>query len=602
MGRCSSACTSGRSSSPATRRWALRHSFRSARVVLRDVFPVPPRMSLMIACRSLALLAALVSIPVVGRAQAGPDSTRLREIVVTATRVPVARGATTSPVTVLTGEELRAQGITHVYGALRAVPGISIVQSGSMGAQTSLFLRGGESDYVRILVDGVSVNDPGGSIDLASLTVENVDRIEIARGPASVLYGSDAVTGVVQIFTRSGGAGTRGSLSARAGSYGTARFDGDLSGGSRAAGWTLAASRHESDGILAFNNDYESDALSARLRLVPDARGELSLTARFSDNEFHYPTDGAGRIVDLNSYRDERRVIAGLDASRFLTERVQAVLALGRNEVRGRTDDRPDGPADTLGLTTYLSRGTTTRHSADLRANVFLPRDHVVTGGVELTREKMRSAERSNFSATESRFVARRRNDGLYLQVLGAGTFSYTMGARLEDNERFGRFTTYRVGAAYRIDEGTRLRASVGTAFKAPTFLEHFTTAFTTGNAALDPERSTSWEAGIERSLAGERLVLGATWFDQRFRDLIQYTFRGPLDPNYFNVAAARASGLELEARMTAGALSATVGYTHLRTRVDGAGFDEGAGATFVHGARLLRRPAQSANAGVAFS
>src|SRR5437867_12453756 len=132
----------------------------------------------------------------------------LPPVVVTATRVPAPRDALSTMVTVLRGDDLVARGITTVADALRSVAAATVVQTGSFGGVTSLFLRGGESDYVKVLLDGVPLNQPGGAFDFSSLTTDNVDRVEIVRGPASVLYGSDAVTGVVQIFTRRGAGGS----------------------------------------------------------------------------------------------------------------------------------------------------------------------------------------------------------------------------------------------------------------------------------------------------------------------------------------------------------------------------------------------------------
>jgi vitamin B12 transporter len=136
----------------------------------------------------------------------------------------------------------------------------------------------------------------------------------------------------------------------------------------------------------------------------------------------------------------------------------------------------------------------------------------------------------------------------------------------------------------------------VGTAFKAPTFLETFSSAFSTGNPALDPERARSWELWAEQIVSPGRLTLTAAWFQQRFRDLIQYAFQpDPQLPNYFNVAEASARGLELEAVATpAGGFHLRASTTLLRTRVEDAGFDSGEGATFVEGKRLLRRPSVS--------
>src|SRR2546425_8345346 len=151
----------------------------------------------------------------------GPDTVILNPVVVTATRFPTSAAGVPAAVTVLLGAELRGQGVHTVFEALREVPGAAVVQTGSFGGQTSLFLRGGQSNYVKVLVDGVAANQPGGSFDFANLTTENVERIELVRGPASVLYGSDAVTGVVQIFTRRATATSHTEATVRGGTYGT---------------------------------------------------------------------------------------------------------------------------------------------------------------------------------------------------------------------------------------------------------------------------------------------------------------------------------------------------------------------------------------------
>ncbi len=136
---------------------------------------------------------ALAVAPLVLHAQEPVDTARLGPIVVTADRLPIPAAAVPAAVTVLSGAALRAQGIRTVADALRTVPGATVVASGSFGAQTSLFVRGGESDYVKVLIDGVPQNQPGGAYDFAHLTLDGVDRIEVVRGPVSVLYGSDAL-------------------------------------------------------------------------------------------------------------------------------------------------------------------------------------------------------------------------------------------------------------------------------------------------------------------------------------------------------------------------------------------------------------------------
>src|SRR5947199_7620006 len=151
-----------------------------------------------------------VVFPMVLAAQQGTDTVTLAPVVVTATRLPARADALPTSVTVISGAQLRAEGIRTVAEALRIVPGAAVVTTGPWGGQASLFLRGGESDYVKVLIDGVPQNAPGGSYDFANLTTDNVERIEVVRGHTSVLYGSDAMTGVVQIFTSDGRGEARG--------------------------------------------------------------------------------------------------------------------------------------------------------------------------------------------------------------------------------------------------------------------------------------------------------------------------------------------------------------------------------------------------------
>ena len=148
--------------------------------------------------------ASLLVAPALEAQEQSPDTARTAPVIVTATRLPLNQSTLPVAVTVITGEELRLRGVTSMADALADVTSAYIAQSGSQGGTTSLFLRGGESKYVKVLIDGVPANEPGGSYDFASLTTDNVERIEIVRGPASVIYGADAVAGVVHVITRRG--------------------------------------------------------------------------------------------------------------------------------------------------------------------------------------------------------------------------------------------------------------------------------------------------------------------------------------------------------------------------------------------------------------
>lgn len=530
------------------------------------------------------LATVLLTVPSAIAAQETGDTTSLPEIVVTATRYPVAPDSVASTVTVLRGEDLRAQGIRFVGDALRQTPGAHVVQGGPFGAAASLFLRGGESDYVKVLVDGVPVNQPGGFYDFASLTTDNVERVEILRGPGSVLYGSDAIAGVVQIVTREGDGGLHVDAAGEGGSFGSARWEASALGGGDDLGWSASLSRLTSDGTYALNNDYRNTSASGRLRVEAGARTTLGLTGRYHDARYHFPTDGTGAVVDRNQYTTDETASFALDLGHRFSQTLDGQLLLARSDIITGYEnpaDPPPGPAFESS-----DRTSTDRTSADARLQLRLPRGIRGLAGASF------EAQRQDVTGA---FDEGRDNWGLYAQatVLPLSRLQLTAGGRLDENQRFGSFWTYRAAALAFASPSTRLRASVGSGFKEPSFFENFDSPFSVGNPDLRPERSFSLEGGIEQELARGAARVGVTVFAQRFRDLIQFTFVPPEPggPNYFNVAAADADGLEALLDLRLGPVRGSVSYTRLWTEVTDAGFDAGDAATFVEGARLLRRP-----------
>ncbi|HWP37833.1 MAG TPA: TonB-dependent receptor [Gemmatimonadales bacterium] len=580
---------------------------------------------------TLTALAGLMSSPLTGaRAQTPRDTFRLSEVVVTATRLPTPRAAVTAFVTVISGEELERRGIHSVIDALRDVAGVAVAQTGSTGSLASVFVRGGESDYTTVLVDGVPLNAPGGAVDLAAVTTDNVERIEIVRGPASTLYGSEAVSGVVQIFTRRGRGVPRARAEVRSGVFRSARPDNNrvirgemtsvatewsvqAAGGTEQVNYALGLARQASpglyttDGTRPFNNDFRNTVLNGLVRVVPDARTEATLSVRYGDDTYHYPTDGRGQLVDRNAFQYRRSTTISFDAGRYLTRRVEARMFLADHTTDGGTDDQPDDAADTLGFYASESHATVARRRADARVITHLPAATSLVLGAQIEHQRQRgfSAFASEFGPFSSDDDHRRVSRGYYahLQTDALGAFAVSGGLRLEDNQAFGAHWTARGGLVYRPVRGGGLsvRAAAGSGFKEPTFYENFATGFVRGNPDLRPERSVSAEVGVEHALKG-RGMMAITAFRQRFRDLIQFTFspRTPGDPNFLNVGEAEASGMEFEGRLTAtSALELSATYTYLHTEVIDGGLDAGPCGTFVRGRRLLRRPAHAASAGL---
>jgi vitamin B12 transporter len=527
-----------------------------------------------LAVRALPLLI----LPVTLAGQSPTDTVELNPVVVTATRIPTRVADLPVAVTVVGGERLREQGIRTVADALRTIPGITVVATNAFGSQTSLFLRGGESDYVKVLIDGVPQNLPGGAYDFANLTTDNVERIEVVRGPASVLYGSDAVTGVVQIFTRDGRGAAHAGVAVTGGTYGSSAVDATLTGGGERAGYALGMSRFSSDGLYPIDNQYRNAVLSARLRVRPTERTDAAVSLRYGDALYHFPTDGGGDPVSNNQHQLERGPSVGLDIGHLFSTRVEGRLAADWRRANYQYAIGANGPSDSTTFP-FSSSDWVTRTGLDGRLNVRLPARDVITAGATVERQAMTGTTLDS---------ARSRNNGaLYVQLVTPPErpIGLTLGGRLEENQRFGRYATYRTGASMRVAAGTRAIASVGTGFKEPSFYETFATGFVRGNAKLRPEHSLSWEAGLEYAAPGRTAILRATYFHQRFRDLIQYSpvGLGPDSVNYRNVADAMARGVELAIQGALGAgLSLDATYTYLGSR------------DVATGQRLQRRPSHS--------
>lgn len=551
----------------------------------------------MLHARLIAALGATATVLLSARALPAQvvqgDTVALPELVVTAERTPTPLAKSIATTTVLKGDDLRAQGLFFVEDALRQVPGAMPVPSGSFGGIASLFLRGGESDYTKVLIDGVAVNQPGGAYNFGTLSIDNVDRIEIVRGPVSVLYGSDAVSGVIQIFTRRGTAGLNASAGSQAGSFGTWTGTLAASGGQGPVSFSGSLSRYRTDGIYEFNSGYRSTIGGGAVTWRPDRRSEVTLTARRDDNTLHFPTDFTGAVVDSNQFSTQQATTLGLDLGRRVGTALELRAHLdSRREVYG-SSNQPDSPGDTLD---FYSRdvGRSLRRTAGVTANVTLdPRVKLVTGLEGVWEALLEEGSSGAFDQT-------RHNYGIYGQALlePAARSVVNLGVRLDDNEKFGSHLTARVGTAYALTRTLRARASVGTSFKEPSLRENYAQGlFERGNPGLDPEQATSWEVGLEQSILAGNGSIAANYFDQRFRDLIQYDGNAaPDQPTYQNVAKATARGVEIIARVRpVAAMTLGASYTYLVTRVDDAGFATGADDIFVEGEPLVRRPKHSA-------
>jgi vitamin B12 transporter len=447
----------------------------------------------------VAMLVFLVSAAAPIWAQ-DPAEPEIGEVVVTATRTADPVGAATKSFTVISREEIEAKQAQTVQEVLRTVPGLTLNRSGGPGTITSTFLRGSNSNHTLFLIDGVPVNSPmGGAFDLADLTTDNVERIEIVRGPQSTLYGSAAMGGVVNIITRTGTGVPTHRVRLEAGKHATFRETFSSAGGGTEWDYAVAGSRLDSEGELD-HDDYKSTTLSGRIGLNPTPTTRLEFFSRFLDTDKNLPpVAGRGFDPDQNSQREFTQ--AGATFTHAITPAWDYKLTLARVVEETRFTDPP-------------STFVTETDVDDLEfVTSFRPfRSMVLTAGGQWKRE---GADTGDLHATVS-------NTAGYLQaqltlfdqltLLGSG--------RVDDHSRFATNWTGQVSGVYHlVATGTSLRGGYGTAFRAPTLTDLFFPGFSNPN--LIAERSRTWEAGFEQKLFGDRAAVSATYFYSRFSPMI---------------------------------------------------------------------------------
>lgn len=521
------------------------------------------------------------------------------EVIVTATKTEEPVTQTSVSADVITWKQIEERQQTDVLQLLRNIPGLMIVQTGARGGATSLFTRGGESDYNMVLIDGVKVNNAGGAYDFSDLTTIDIDRIEIVRGPQSALYGSDAISSVIQLFTPRGEGAPHASFRFRGGNYNTFEEQGKVSGGTETYGYSLAFGRIDSDGFMPINNGYSNTTIASRFDWdgIPDLN--LTTTVRYVDGRFHFPTESAGDRfdpLDPRQYQDRRRLIVGPRLVYSTFPWWQQTLQLGYVEQWSTFRD----PQDTNDFGSFVGNNDEYRLSADYTSTFILPAisQIIPTFTIGGYGELEHLDQKSNFAGSVTRVDPSRNAQSFYSQLLleWPERVFVTTGFRLDDSSTYGTHVNPRVSVAYILPwVKTKLRGGYGEGIKAPSFGETFGSGsqFDIGNPNLKPEESKSWEVGFDQPLtfAPFAVDLSLTYFSASYKNLVSYVFS--LTPNYLNIQKARAQGLEISLRtFLSEELSVGGTYTYLDTKVLQAG--EAGGTLFVRGEPLLRRPENS--------
>lgn len=509
-------------------------------------------------------------------------------IVVTATRVPTPADEIGSSVTVISAEQIEQRQYRSLAEALRAVPGLRVVQSGGPGQQASVFIRGASSSHTLVLIDGVDASDPGSpsrAVDFANLPIDNVERIEIVRGPQSTLYGSNAIGGVINVITKRGSGDTRASLAMEAGSNSTANQYLTAQGGADRAGYSLSLSHQKThsdsvtperlrEGRPEETDRYRNYSLSSRFDVELSDTVQLNLFGRFIDGTSGFDPEVGPFDPGSFSFATAEDPDAQLDSTQsflraetgvmLLDGRWDMTLAASYTHYERRTDNDRDDTARTLEEVSFFGENL----DFSINNDFYLNDNHTLTFGAGTEKEDIDASGFREFPAPPfPPFVisedteADARTDYAYLQdqfVFGSRIYG-TLGVRLDDYEDFDRETTWRATGVYKVMEtDTRITASVGTGFRAPSLFElhglspnNFGSAYR-GNPDLEPETSFGWDLGFEQPLVSDRLVVGATWFRNRIDDLIQLvTDPVTFDQTSENVDEVDIKGVEVFASAT---------------------------------------------------
>lgn len=476
------------------------------------------------------------------------------EMVVTATRYARNLSDIGSSISIISAEDMENAQTVFVQERLQSVPGLTLNQNGSFGGPASLRIRGAGSDQSVVLIDGVQINDvsaTGGGFNFANLDPNGIARIEVLRGPQSILYGSDAIGGVINIITRDGEQGLAGSLFAEGGSFDTFRGGGNIAGGTDKVTFSLSASGITSDGISKADENagnteqdgYDNISLHGKVTGKISENHRLQFISRYVDSRSEFDSFGPADGDEVSHSKEF--LLAGRGFFNYLDDAFQNTVS-----VEYTTTDRRN---ETDGVESYNAEGT--RLNLDYFAHYKASEAFGVSFGLQHEETKSETVSSRKFNI-----------DSIFSELSWQGLegLTVTAGLRHDDHNVYGATTTPRITAAYFFTaSSTKIFANWGEGFKAPSVyqLTYICTfcGLTTPNADLQPEESNGWEVGIEQGLMDERVHVGVTYFDQDITNMIDFDF----SVGYNNIANVRTKGVELfmDARLS-DRLSLNANYT----------------------------------------
>ena len=496
-------------------------------------------------------------------------------IIVSATRFDIPLDQSPASVSVITSEDIDLKQIERVSDALREVPGLSVVQTGTAGQLTSVFTRGLRSEHTQVLLDGVPINQGlQGAFDFANLTTDNIGRIEIVRGPQSTLYGPRALAGVIHLFTKEG-EGTPGiTLSSEGGSYDTFREALESNGKIEKFDYSIGASRLDTDNARP-NNQYRNSAAIADVGWSPNEQLRVSSLFTYSLSDTGNPNT-IFNPKPIDNFLTEKWLIAphvDLRVGNWWDHK----FIFSYDHERQLNDPNQDG---FVGPTRALFERTQVDYQNDLNPASWL----TLTSGFFYSRVNA-GQERpfvSQAFGPQPTFISDHTQEvaGFLQATVNVDNFIFVAGGRLDNFNQFGDVWTYRFAGSYNIEKtNTTLHSSVATGFSPPSSQDKIFGM----NFGLRPEKDLGWDIGIEQRLWENRVTVGATYFHNDLSNVIG--FNGQFQT--LNLGAAETQGLETELRVQPNAdLIFTASYTYLDAEKTSS-----ADISQPQGARLPRRP-----------
>jgi vitamin B12 transporter len=471
------------------------------------------------------VLLFLVFFPDFSQAAEPVAADSLPPVVVTATRTEVPLNQLTTSITVITADDIRERQAELVLEVLRDVPGVEVVQTGSMGNATSVFIRGSESDQVLVMIDGVEVNSTTvGSYDFANLTTENVERIEVLRGAGGTLYGSQAIGGVINILTKKGQGPLEVGLTAQGGNGWTNRQAVTLRGSTGTLGYSFAASHIGSDGFQSVNDDYRNLSTSARLDYQVTEDASLKGIFHFiKSNVGLFNNNNFASMPDPNARQATAQYVGKLEWKQKIMPNWDYRISGSMYKENDKFSDDVDScvffgsPCDSFTRDHFRPQINT----GEFQTNYRLEDWSTTTFGVQYNRRA---------ASTSGGIDKAIGNAGYYLQEqlhFLDRRLIMIPGIRLDDYQSFGTAWTPSFSAAYLFNEtGTKLKAGYAKGFRAPTLNELFFPASfgcpAFGNPNLGPEKSWEVNFGVEQNLVSDRIKITGTYFHREVKDLIE--------------------------------------------------------------------------------